>query len=252
MKKYLFPLSILITLFFFSCDEDKVLTFHDGHEIFFDKFYMNAFSPGTEEADSTVTSFFFYPEGTTDITVPVEVQLSGTPLTSEIKFGLRVIEEETTANPNEYDLDDFYVFHTNTIGEDAKVIKDTIYIKLIKSDRLDDLPEGVRLVVELVPPDGVGLGQVERRRAKIIMTSVAMQPEWWTQEVVDGLLGKYSQKKYQLFLNNIDKEARMGKELIEEHPDEAIKLVMEFKEWLAEQPIEDITDIDGSIIEVAI
>ena len=44
----------------------------------------------------------------------------------------------------------------------------------------------------------------------------------------------------------------MGKELIEEHPDEAIKLVMEFKEWLAEQPIEDITDIDGSIIEVAI
>ncbi|WP_294143351.1 DUF4843 domain-containing protein [uncultured Sanguibacteroides sp.] len=252
MKKYLFSFSILMTIFFFSCDEDKVLTFHDGHEIFFDKFYMNAFSPGTEEADSTVTTFFFYPEGTKNIEVELGVLLSGMPLTSDITFGLKVIEEETTANADEYKLDDYYTFHANTIGEDAKEIRDTIKVKLIRSDRLDDMPEGVRLVVELVPSDGVGLGQVERRRAKIILKTTAKKPDWWTQEVDDGLLGKYSDKKYYLFLNYVDKEAQMNEELIEKHPDEAIKLAMEFKEWLAKQPIEDITDTDGSIIEVAI
>lgn len=252
MKKYLFLIILSFTVLLFSCHEDDIITFRDGREIYFDKFYVNAMSPGTESADSTVTSFFFYPDKTQDITVNVVVNLSGFLLTSDMKFQLKVISEETTATPNEYTLSDFYTFRANNVGEDAKEVKDTIQIALHRSARLDDMPDGVRLVVELVPNDECGLGQIERIRAKIVMTTMAMKPEWWTKEVTDGLLGDYSQKKFKLFLNHVDLEGKMGADMIENHPDEAIKLVMAFKQWLSEQDLETITDVDGSLIQVKI
>lgn len=79
MKKSIY-LSFLLCLFW-ACEEEKIFTFADRPEVFFDKFYMDAIYPGTEGADSTEVSFFHYPDGTKDIEVPLVVCLSGNLLT---------------------------------------------------------------------------------------------------------------------------------------------------------------------------
>ncbi|MEG2229114.1 MAG: DUF4843 domain-containing protein, partial [Odoribacter sp.] len=95
----------------------------------------------------------------------------------------------------------------------------------------------------------VGLGQSERIRANIILTTKVIKPIWWTREVEESLLGVYSEKKYKLFLNEIDKNAEMGEDLIKNRPDMAIKLVMKFKVWLSMQN-PAILEEDGSLMEV--
>lgn len=232
-----------------ACDKDDVMIFRDKHEIYFEKFYVDATYPGVETKDSTVASFFSYPEGTTSIEVPLVVNLSGKLLTRDLTFGLKVVPEFTTANADEYDLAEKYVFRSGTVSEGAKEIQDTIYVKINYNSRLDLQPEGVVLVLELVPGEDVGLGQLERRAAKIILTTQAAQPDWWDDEVTNALLGTYSQKKYKLFLKEVDKTARLDGTLIQKNPDEAIKLVMQFKKWLGEQN-PAITENDGSLMTV--
>ena len=107
----------------------------------------------------------------------------------------------------------------------------------------------VRSVVELVPNDRIQLGQVERIRAKIIATTVQTQPVWWTSEVENELLGVYSQKKYKLFLENVDRNAEFNGDLIKNSPDQAIKKALEFKKWLSEQE-PAIREDDGSLMVV--
>lgn len=97
---------MLMFLSFFSCNEDDIKVFDGQAQLYFDKFYMNALQPGTEGADSTVMSFFFYPDDTKTIEAEVVVNYSGLPLTADIPFTLKVIGEGTTANEDEYDLDD--------------------------------------------------------------------------------------------------------------------------------------------------
>lgn len=251
MKNKLVIIFLFMAIGFYACSERETTLFQDGHEIYFKKFYVNEMHPGTAEADSTVVSFFFYPTGTEDVEAELIVNLSGTLLTSDIDFGIKVIPEETTANPDEYDLGELYTFHANTVGEDATEISDTIRIKLHRSTRLDNMPEGVRLVLELVPNDNVRLGQVERIRAKVIITTMARKPDWWTKEVEINLLGDYTPKKYKLFLDHADKKAEMSLDLIKNKPDQAIRLAMLFKQWLNEQT-PPVTEDDGTIMKLPI
>ena len=233
MKIRLLAILIPLTCIFFACSEKDIETFHGRHQIYFDKFYMNALYPGTEEADTTRTSFFFYPENTSSIKVQLVVNLSGRLLDADLNFGLKLVEEGTTALPGEYKLEESYVFHRKPVEEGAKEIKDTIELTLIHSDRLAELGlEGVRLVVELVPSVEVDLGQYERRRAVIVWSEVEAQPEWWDYEVQWSLLGDYSYAKYKLFLQTVDTDGELNGELIKENPARAIELVTEFKEWL--------------------
>ena len=109
--------------------------------------------------------------------------------------------------------------------------------------------ESVCLVVELVPGEGVGLGQLERRKAKIILTTKTTVPTWWDSNVEETLLGKYTDKKYKTFLNEIKGASDIDEEMIRQHPDKVIQLVMRFKVWLAENPT---MDEDGRLMEVVI
>ena len=164
---------------------------------------------------------------------------------------LKVVEEETTAHADEYTIDPEYTFHANTISKDSNDIRDVIYIKFHRSARLETMENGVTLVVEIIPNENLKLGQVERTRAKLILTTATAKPTWWDDEVTSNLLGDYSTKKYKLFLNEIDKKAEMSEELIREHPDKAIQLTLEFKNWLLRQnPV--ILDEDNEPMEVAL
>lgn len=248
MRRYLLPIMIL-PLFFLACNEDEVKVFDGQSQLYFDKFYMNALKPGTEGADSTVMSFFFYPEGTKTIDVELVVDYSGLPFTEDIPFQLKVIDEGTTATAEEYTLADEYLFHARPIVEGQKDIQDTITVAFHLTERIKDLASGVRLVVELVPGEGVGLGQYERRRAVIVVSNMAEKPDWWDDEVRLNLLGDYSQMKYKLFVQHADPEMSLNKEMIETRPDLAIALVLKFKEWLIANPGQ-VDEFDNEITVV--
>ena len=251
MRNIYLTLLILIAALW-SCDERETMVFTDRNEICFDKFYMAAVSPGTESADSTVASFFFYPDGTSDIEAPLTVLYSGLPLTEDCNFRLKVVEEATTALPEEYTIDPFYTFHADTAITWDKThndLRDVIKIKIHRSQRIAEV-EGICLVLEIVPDGKLAWGQIERIRAKIYITTQAAQPEWWDEEVVKSLLGRYSQSKYKYFLNNVDKQAEMSAELIQDHPDRAIQLTLEFKDWLTKQS--PLLEDENGIITVAL
>ena len=246
MKKLYTVLVVLFVLVFGACYEREIEIFTDENEIYFEKFYMNEVYPGLAQADSTVASFFFYPDGTQNIEAPLTILLSGDSLKEDQMFRLKVVEEETTAHADEYTIDPEYTFHANTND-----IRDVIYIKFHRSARLETMENGVTLVVEIIPNENLKLGQVERTRAKLILTTATAKPTWWDDEVTSNLLGDYSTKKYKLFLNEIDKKAEMSEELIREHPDKAIQLTLEFKNWLLRQnPV--ILDEDNEPMEVAL
>lgn len=242
---------IFFIAIFYSCEEKGIELFSDKNEIYFDKFYINEFAPGTMQADSTVESFFFYPTDAVDINASLVVCLSGKLLEEDVSFKLKVVEEETTANSDEYTIDDEYVFHANTLKEVESRVTDIIKVKLHRSERLKDLEEGVRLVVELIPNDNIGVGQHERRKATIILTEKTCKPLWWDSEVDKYLLGKYSQMKYKLFLDNVATASTLNGDMIKDYPDDARKIALEFKAWLMKQDPK-IIDEDGTLMTVSI
>lgn len=237
MKRiYYSVLMFLIASFLVGCQADDVDVFGEEHEVYFEKFWMNAVAPGTEQADSTKVTFFFEPEDSQYVYADLVVCLSGRALTSEVTFGLKVIEELSTVKPENYELDDHYTFRPGTFAEGDLEIKDTIHVKLKRSEYLTQSKQGLRMVVELVPSRTTGVGQYERSRAIIFLTEDAVQPLWWNEEVTTVLLGSYSATKYKLFLNNVEGAYNLDEKMIKESPDQARKLVLEFKKWLSAHP----------------
>lgn len=233
MKKGIYFIFVAFVVLIVACNKDDIKVFNGKHQVYFDKFYMNALSPGKEQADTTRVSFFFYPEDTESIKVKLAVQLSGSMLTSDLHFGLKVIPDAGTAQTGEYSLEDQYTFHARPVPEGDKEIRDTIEVTLNKSDRLVEMgEEGIRLVLELEPNENVDLGQYERRRAVIVWTNVEAKPEWWDYEVQYALLGEYSYEKYKLFLEVVEGASELNGEMIKESPAKAIDLVNQFKKWL--------------------
>ena len=131
MKKLYIVLVVLFVVVLGACDEREIEIFTDENEIYFEKFYMNEVYPGLAQADSTVASFFFYPDGTQNIEAPLTILLSGDSLKEDQMFRLKVVEEETTAHADEYTIDPEYTFHANTISKDSNDIRDVIYIYIL-------------------------------------------------------------------------------------------------------------------------
>lgn len=250
MKRFIY-IFFTILGFLSSCSELDIPSYSGRNELYFEKFFIDEILPGTAEADSTMASFFFTPEDVDVVEVPLVLYLSGVIPTSDLHFKLKAVDEETTANPDEYDLEEYYTFPVPKVVEGRNYIADTIRIKMLRSERLKDMPNGVRLTLELVSDDVVGVGQFERSRAVIILTKDAVRPLWWNKEVEAALLGTYSPKKYKLMLENISGSESLNEFMIENNPDQAIKLVRSFKKWLSEQNPQ-ITEEDGTLMSVEV
>lgn len=250
MRCIYYLLSVALPVLMLACQEQEIAVFDGNNAIYFDKYYTDAIYPGTESADSTVVSFFFYSDDTKDVKVPLLVNLLGEPLKQDMKFRLKVVDEATTANKDEYTLEDYYVFTARPDSVYTTLVQEYIYIQMHKSQRLASKEtESVRLVLELVPEGNVVLGQLERRKAKIILTTKTEQPVWWDETVEETLLGKYSDKKYKTFLNAIPGASDIDAAMIQESPDKVIQLVLRFKIWLTQNPTKDE---NGEKMEVVI
>lgn len=235
MKRFLLYI-IPAILLFCSCSTDDIQTFGEEHEIYFAKYFKDEAYPGTAKADSTLVTFFFADDDDECVYGDLIVYLSGRQLERDLHFSLRVVEDMTTAQPEEYTLADSYTFRALQLAEGATVFQDTIHIQLNRSSRLASLQDGYRLTLEIVPNDEVGVGPYERSRAVLRIMQDPVQPEWWTREVSSTLMGDYSPKKYKTFLQNVEGAERLDGVLISQHPDQALKLVRQFKQWLLENP----------------
>lgn len=239
MNKIFLFLAIIGGFLFTSCQEDPILVFGTDHYLYFDKFWKDATYPGTEKADSTEVTFFFVDENESSTTADLIVVMAGRQLDHDLNFQLRVVPEMTTALPEEYTLQPQYTFRALPAQEGVNRFQDTIHIQLNKSARLDTMENGYRLVLEIVPNEEVKVGQTECARSIIRVVKDPVRPDWWTDEVDAYLLGTYSATKYKLFLEHVPGAYDMNKDMIEQRPDMARKLVLEFKKWLQQNPSVD-------------
>lgn len=178
MKKYI--ILLIAALAIISCDKREIMTYSGGHYLSF------VFDPAK---DSTETSFFFYPKEQTTIRVPIVINLAGGPLTEPRQYKV-VVAEGTNAMTKNFEIE--------TPVMRKGVVQDTVWVKIIRSDELED--QKYRLMIAIQPDDFFQLGQSEFRTAKVIFSSKASKPAWWTKAVTDAYLGVYSDLKYQKFI----------------------------------------------------
>ena len=224
------------------------MVFGKERMVYFEKFWCDAVA-GTETADSTEITFYFNSPLDAHQYADLIVVLAGQKLENDAHFRLRVVDDMTTARPEDYTLQDEYTFRALSVPENATNLQDTIRIQFNRTSHLEELEDGYRLVLEIVPTDELLVGQYERSRAIVYVSKNPVRPLWWTAEVESYLLGKYSALKYKLFLENIPGARDLNENVIVNNPDVARQLALDFKQWLIENPV---NDEDGYPMEVPI
>lgn len=175
--KYCILIIVLVSVFG-SCSTDTLDTYNADRYIFFTN--KNA-------EDSVSTSFFFYP-GKTELEVPVEISFAGKPITIDTDYELMIDPTMTTASSSDY------TFETKRVWK-ANRNRDTVKIVLHKTSALDN--QVLRLVLKVKENDNFMVGPMTNSLYRIMFTSQAVRPEWWTDRVEREYLGAYSPAKYQ-------------------------------------------------------
>lgn len=209
MKKNI--ILLIAALAIISCDKREIMTYNGGHYL--------SFSLNPAE-DSTETSFFFYPDNQT-LRVPIAVNLGGGPLGEQRQYKVVAAEGTNALEKN---------FEIETPVVRKGLIRDTVWVKITRSDELS--LRKYRLVLAIQPDDFFQLGQTEYRTAKVIFSSLASQPTWWTKAVADAYLGVYSDLKYATFVRVTDgRAAYFGERL----PAEQRQMAIEFLNYLRKE-----------------
>lgn len=172
---------LLVTCLICACTKDKLDTYQADRYIYFSSSWME---------DSTIVSFFYYP-GKDVISIPLYLSFAGNEITENISYRLVVDETLTTAQAENYDVEENFLWK-------AGQFRDTAYITLRKSDVLND--REVRLVLRLEGNESFQVGPADHLEYRIIFSSVISQPEWWNTNIVNNYLGAYSDAKFEEFI----------------------------------------------------
>ena len=181
-----------------SCEEKGLLVSSN------DTAYLKFVNDMTK--DTTTVSFKMYNEGE-DAEIPIEVSVYGQMQDEDLHFNVIADVERTTLPANLY-----------VLPADCKIRKglltDTIYVTL-KNDPILRAETKI-LALQVVEANTVKQGDYLYSRALISVTDRLFKPDWWsvndagTEEnpgnSVDWYyLGEYSEKKYQMFLDELKK-----------------------------------------------
>ena len=195
MKK-VYVLSIILVLFVFgACSEKGIATF--SGDLVYISFTKDA------SADSMIYSFKTYPSG--EIVAKIPVRVRGHWLTESREFTVSAHPDSTTLPEGAYELPTKCEFAP---GQEI----DTIEIKFFNN--FEDLKnKSYRLFLRIDETDRVKQGEYAYRIAKFYVSDRLEIPEWWSRNdnteynpyniVEEVYLGKYSEKKYQLFLDRL-------------------------------------------------
>lgn len=186
MKKYL--ILPIVALMMCACNE-RVIGVYDS---------LNYVTLTKGLMDTTRLSFFFFPSTPDVVEYPVEVNLAGKSLEKDTPYRVVINTQVTDAPSNIYELPETFIFRKG-------MVKDTFNIRLINHPDLKT--KEYIISFEIADLDGMlSPGQINGRNVMFI-SDKALRPTWWTtpEEDIYGsfegtYLGKYSDKKYSLFM----------------------------------------------------
>ena len=214
-----------------GCREQETPTFTAKSMLYIQQ---EDFADGESIDLSHLTKSFASYAGASEMEVSFKVNLIGHVTGYDRPFEVAVVEEETTAEENEYEIET-PVLKAGEITTDLK-------IKLFKTPRMDE--EKVTLTILLLAGKHFNLGYEDQLTAQVIYDNTPLKPEWWTEFIALCYLGEYTPAKYNAFYNYCGLT-----DISDLEPSELRELVLGFKEYIEEN---GITEEDGSPMELPI
>ena len=214
-----------------GCREQETPTFTAKSMLYIQQ---EDFADGESIDLAHLTKSFASYAGASEMEVSFKVNLIGHVTGYDRPFEVAVVEEETTAEENEYEIET-PVLKAGEITTDLK-------IKLLKTPRMDE--EKVTLTILLLAGKHFNLGYEDQLTAQVIYDNTPLKPEWWTEFIALCYLGEYTPAKYNAFYNYCGLT-----DISDLEPSELRELVLGFKEYIEEN---GITEEDGSPMELPI
>ena len=214
-----------------GCREQETPTFTAKSMLYIQQ---EDFADGESIDLAHLTKAFASYAGASEMEVSFKVNLIGHVTGYDRPFEVAVVEEETTAEENEYEIET-PVLKAGEITTDLK-------IKLFKTPRMDE--EKVTLTILLLAGKHFNLGYEDQLTAQVIYDNTPLKPEWWTEFIALCYLGEYTPAKYNAFYNYCGLT-----DISDLEPSELRELVLGFKEYIEEN---GITEEDGSPMELPI
>lgn len=214
-----------------GCREQETPTFTAKSMLYIQQ---EDFADGESIDLAHLTKSFASYAGASEMEVSFKVNLIGHVTGYDRPFEVAVVEEETTAEENEYEIET-PVLKAGEITTDLK-------IKLFKTTRMDE--EKVTLTILLLAGKHFNLGYEDQLTAQVIYDNTPLKPEWWTEFIALCYLGEYTPAKYNAFYNYCGLT-----DISDLEPSELRELVLGFKEYIEEN---GITEEDGSPMELPI
>ena len=214
-----------------GCREQETPTFTAKSMLYIQQ---EDFADGESIDLAHLTKSFASYAGASEMEVSFKVNLIGHVTGYDRPFEVAVVEEETTAEEHEYEIET-PVLKAGEITTDLK-------IKLFKTPRMDE--EKVTLTILLLAGKHFNLGYEDQLTAQVIYDNTPLKPEWWTEFIALCYLGEYTPAKYNAFYNYCGLT-----DISDLEPSELRELVLGFKEYIEEN---GITEEDGSPMELPI
>ena len=171
-----------------GCREQETPTFTAKSMLYIQQ---EEFADGESIDLAHLTKSFASYAGASEMEVSFKVNLIGHVTGYDRPFEVAVVEEETTAEENEYEIET-PVLKAGEITTDLK-------IKLFKTPRMDE--EKVTLTILLLAGKHFNLGYEDQLTAQVIYDNTPLKPEWWTEFIALCYLGEYTPAKYNAFYN---------------------------------------------------
>ncbi len=186
---YTLLLGLLAALSLVSCDKQEIETYHANRSLFFERWKQT--SATARERIDTVGVLFFTLRGRDRVDARVSDQVD------------RCIVGGGHGIPGERGglVDNCYwgsVFASGKLMFHKGMASDVLPVTLKKAPSLKD--KQVYLTLRLVANENFGLGYTGYSDVKIRFNDQEVIPLWWTQEVTDAYLGKYSFKKLETII----------------------------------------------------
>ena len=214
-----------------GCREQETPTFTAKSMLYIQQ---EDFADGESIDLAHLTKSFASYAGASEMEVSFKVNLIGHVTDYDRPFEVAVVEEETTAEENEYEIET-PVLKAGEITTDLK-------IKLFKTPRMDE--ETVTLTILLLAGKHFNLGYEDQLTAQVTYDNTPLKPDWWTEFIALCYLGEYTPAKYNAFYNYCGLT-----DISDLEPSELRELVLGFKEYIEEN---GITEEDGSPMELPI
>ena len=214
-----------------GCREQETPTFTAKSMLYIQQ---EDFADGESIDLAHLTKSFASYAGASEMEVSFKVNLIGHVTGYDRPFEVAVVEEETTAEENEYEIET-PVLKAGEITTDLK-------IRLFKTPRMDE--EKVTLTILLLAGKHFNLGYEDQLTAQVTYDNTPLKPDWWTEFIALCYLGEYTPAKYNAFYNYCGLT-----DISDLEPSELRELVLGFKEYIQEN---GITEEDGSPMELPI